>query len=214
MGRRFTALDACLVLGSLVLGVAWAIQTVPLLTQLAGSDACGPFTWLREANGGYHTPLGYQTLQLQRSLHAVAALFAPLTLTLLILRVRRPRPPLTRCFRQPGATACAVASILLVLEVVNHFLNPTIRIDMTRMHMDLFMGDLDLRIAVFPASRFGAIALGLGESPGLAVAGAYLALGAAGLWRSEPSWIDRAGRALGWFWILAALAFILLPIEV
>jgi hypothetical protein len=85
---------------------------------------------------------------------------------------------------------------------------------MTRMHLDVFARGFDHVIEIVTSSRLGAIALGLGESPGLAVAGAYLALWAAGLWRSEPTWIDRAGRALGWFWILAALAFIVLPFEV
>ncbi len=216
-GQRFMAADAALVLGSLVLGGVWAVQAFPLLIHLAHEDARGPFAWLGQSGlhfGGYHTAVGYHTLVFQRSLHAFAALFAPPTLILLILRLRRPRPPLACCFRQPGAMACAVASILLVLEVANRLLNLTNRINVTRMHQDLSVLGFDHVIEISPASRLGAIALGLGESPGLVVAGAYLALWAAGLWRSEPTWIDRTGRALGWFWILAALAFIVLPFEV
>ena len=195
IGQRFRALDAAPVLGSLVLGGVWAIQTVPLLVALAGDDARGPFAWLGTSRhpwvGGYHTTFGYSSLTLQRSFHALAALLAPPTLTLLILRLRRPRPPLARCFRQPGTTACAVASIVLVLEMVNHFLNLTIRIDLTRIYLDLSVRDVDRVIEFSQSSRFGAIALGLGESPGLAVAGAFLALWAAGIWRSEPD-LDRS----------------------
>jgi hypothetical protein len=60
--------------------------------------------------------------------------------------------------------------------------------------------------------RTAAMALSLGESPGLAVGGAYLALWATGLGRRERSWLDRSGRAIGWAWILVALGFFGLPL--
>jgi hypothetical protein len=40
-----------------------------------------------------------------------------------------------------------------------------------------------------------------GDRVGFAVAGAWLALQLCGQWRSEPTWIDRLGRATGWFWL-------------
>jgi len=36
---------------------------------------------------------------------------------------------------------------------------------------------------------------------GVAVASSWVLLLVSRQWRPERSWIDRAGRALGWFWI-------------
>ncbi len=52
---------------------------------------------------------------------------------------------------------------------------------------------------------------GMPRHAGLVVAGSWLALILAGRWRPERNWLDRAGRTLGWFWILAAVYFLLLP---
>jgi hypothetical protein len=41
---------------------------------------------------------------------------------------------------------------------------------------------------------------------GFAVVIARATLALAGCWRSEPTWIDRSGRALGVVWILAFIA--------
>ena len=38
---------------------------------------------------------------------------------------------------------------------------------------------------------------------GAAVASSWMLLLVSGQWRPERSWVDRAGRALGWFWIAA-----------
>jgi hypothetical protein len=40
-----------------------------------------------------------------------------------------------------------------------------------------------------------------GDRIGFAVAGAWLALCLVGRWKSEPTWIDRPGRAIGCLWI-------------
>jgi hypothetical protein len=47
---------------------------------------------------------------------------------------------------------------------------------------------------------------------GLVIGGAWLSLILAGAWRPEPSSIDRAGRTVGFFWIVAACHFLLLPL--
>ena len=38
---------------------------------------------------------------------------------------------------------------------------------------------------------------------GTAIAASWILLLVSGQWRPERSWIDRAGRVLGWFWIAA-----------
>jgi hypothetical protein len=207
-GRPFTALDAILVLSSFLVGAAWSYECQPLILHLAGEQITRRFGDWRFV----FSPIDRCSMIIRWSLPAVAALLAPPTLAILIARLRSPRPPLARCFRQPGTAACAVASIFLVLEVVNHFLNLTIRIGMPRLVQDLYNSGANDATEFASAHGFGALAVGLGETPGLAVAGAYLALWASGLWRPAPTWIDRAGRTLGWFWILAALVLIVFPL--
>ncbi len=207
--RRLTALDAIFIVSACGLGAFWASQTIPILVHLATSDFNGPFMELKFAT---YSSFAYDSVLLRRSLHAFAAFLAPPTVALLVLRFRRPRPPIRRCFRQPGALACGAAAMCLCLEVVNHFLNLTIRFNTTRLSNDLSARYLLFAPKMSHASILGAVAFGMGETPGLAVAGAYLALRAAGLWRSERSWLDRSGRALGWLWIILALAFAVLPL--
>lgn len=187
--RRFAATDAVILLAALALGVAWVSQTRPLLVRLA--------------EGNY--------LVLRHLIHPAAAFFVPLTLALLIVRLRRPRPSLASCFRQPGVVACSVVAIFLVLEVLNHFLDLTYRLyDVVQLDKAVYSYKLTL-VVMRGLTLFDSIAFSTGAAPGLAAAGAYLALWSAGLWRTEPSWIDRAGRLLGWFWIIAGVAFTVLP---
>jgi hypothetical protein len=40
---------------------------------------------------------------------------------------------------------------------------------------------------------------------GQIVAVMWIVLAAAGVWQSEPGWIDRAGRCLGWYWIVSGI---------
>jgi len=207
--RRLTAVDAIVMLSAVGLGVLWASHTVPILVHLAANDDNDPFVWLKLKS---HSSFAYHSLLLQRSLHTFAAFLAPPTVAPLLLRFRRPCPPIQRCFRQPGAMACAAASMSLCLEVLNHFLNLTIRFNTTRLSDDLAIRYLVFTPRISHASILGAIAFGMGETSGLAVAGAYLALWAAGLWRSERSWLDCTGRALAWLWIITALAFVVLPL--
>lgn len=99
-------------------------------------------------------------------------LVLPAAPTLLVMRLRRPRPPLRGLAGQPGFAACvAVCSALVVAA-----------------GLALYWIDL--------LSPPALMAL-----PGLAVAFAWLALALAGRWRPEPGWIDPAGRGVGWLWI-------------
>ncbi len=45
----------------------------------------------------------------------------------------------------------------------------------------------------------------ISHSAGVAVASAWLALRIGGWWHPDSSWNDRAGRALGWYWIAVCL---------
>jgi hypothetical protein len=56
---------------------------------------------------------------------------------------------------------------------------------------------------IYPFS--GRLLVAYGDRIGFAVAGAWLSLLLAGRWQSEPSWVDRLGRAIGWLWLVLAL---------
>jgi hypothetical protein len=42
---------------------------------------------------------------------------------------------------------------------------------------------------------------------GGAIASVWIVMWLSGTWRADPSWIDRAGRALGIYWIMISALF-------
>ncbi len=204
--RRFTTVDALVLLAALALGVTWMIEALTLLISFATAD--GLLLWPLHPPGGFSARLTFVVVR--RSLHPLAAFFAPLTFALCMLQLRQPRPSLAHCFRRGGASACTVAAIALSLEVVNYFLDLATRFaDVAALANSIDSYAKGMRLAGI--TLFSSMAFSIGQAPGLAVAGAYLALWSTRLWRSESTWIDRAGRALGWFWIITAVAFMILP---
>jgi len=118
------------------------------------------------------------------------------TLTVLVLRFRRPRPPRRVLMRQPGFVAgCAVtlATALTFWPLL----------------VGLLAGIPTVDIRTRLPSRFWA-ELGTGdgaaEAIGLAVVTAWLTLILTRGWHPEPTWIDRLGRILGVCWIVLFLA--------
>ena len=61
----------------------------------------------------------------------------------------------------------------------------------------------DFHYPIYPFS--GRIFVAYGDRIGFTVAGAWLALILIGRWQSEPTWIDRLGRAIGCLWIVLAV---------
>jgi hypothetical protein len=126
----------------------------------------------------------------------------PLALTLspalLALRLRRPRPGLARVFRQPGTAACTAVvvyelsfSVITLLSLFLHFF-------LSQRHLFLNT-DAILWLWAIPMCFIG-----------VAVAAVWAVLWMTGAWRAEPSWIDRAGRILGTYWM--ANSFLLGPV--
>jgi hypothetical protein len=104
-------------------------------------------------------------------------------LGLLIVRLLPRRPPLRRLSRQPGTVACAAAALAMVAGggIV--------------LSMVYFRG---VRISSADAYSWPFVEARIMP----AVAAAWVALAWGGRWRPEPSWIDRAGRAFGSYWIV------------
>jgi hypothetical protein len=117
------------------------------------------------------------------------------TLALVALRLRRPRG--RRLFAPPGVVACLVAAVVMGLEFAQVVVIET---------EDWLQYPQPMHTAArWNEFEFRAIHTTATTSTGYAVAAAWVALALARRWRSERSWIDRAGRVVGCFWIVLLL---------
>jgi hypothetical protein len=106
-----------------------------------------------------------------------------LMLGVLVICLRRPRPPWRRLARRPGAVACAAAAATMAvngIEVGAWALFRTVDIGGV---WDPYQPVYESRVS-------------------LAVIAAWAALALGGRWQAEPSAVDRAGRALGFYWVI------------
>jgi hypothetical protein len=105
------------------------------------------------------------------------------TLGLIVLRMRLPRPSRRRVLRQPGF----VANLGVLIGSV--------------------VGALPFAVPSWSWHRFSAIGLATmsAEVIGASVASALAILALSGRWKSERSWLDRAGRALAIYWIIVGI---------
>jgi hypothetical protein len=104
-------------------------------------------------------------------------------LGLLAARLLPPRPPLRRLSREPGAAACLAAAAAMAAG------------GMIVLAMALFR-----QVRISSADQYRWAFFEARIMP--AVAAAWITQAWVGRWRPEPSWIDRAGRTLGAYWIL------------
>jgi hypothetical protein len=121
--------------------------------------------------------------------------------------------------RRPGSVACIAVTIVLTFELLHAAANPGRwpgRLNVLH-RSDLQVVEIrHLSIGLWTPREtddpFFNMLDGMPRHAGLLVAGAWLSLILARAWRPEPTWVDRAGRALGVCWIFAALHFYFLPL--
>jgi hypothetical protein len=106
---------------------------------------------------------------------------------LIVLRLRPPRPEGIRS--QPGFVACLAVMLALLVGLVRV---------VTIFHRPNFQREAGFQ-------QIWGIVTAWAD---WAVVGAWLALHLSGEWDAEPSWIDRAGRVLGLFWVVPMLLFL------
>jgi hypothetical protein len=126
-------------------------------------------------------------------IRVLAPLATSLSLALWVLRLLPPRPSLRRLLRQPGmvaSTTTVLGTIIFLLKVVLNDLFNYFEATGVRQLQALWLIRLPLS--------------------GEIVAVTWVLLMFSGCWRTEASWVDRAGRALGVYWITSALFFDLL----
>jgi hypothetical protein len=166
--RRFSIADGMILVAATAAGL--------------GLARLGPMEWATGSMSGWF----WKSL---RFLLGPATLFAAmLSLGLIFVRLRRPRPRMVRVMRQPGMVAAVAVAATLAVSAL------------AWSSYDLFTGGGWSRGA--SVARYCRIH---GDKFGGAVAAAWVGLAIAGRWRPERSWVDRAGRVLGAFWIVTLL---------
>lgn len=111
----------------------------------------------------------------------------PLMAAVIVMRLQSPRPRRGRLVHQPGFLACVAAMASLV---------PGLIWAATIHHRPGFQRAEGFEQSWTIAQHW---------TPWV-VLGSWLALALARRWRPERSWIDRAGRVLGFYWIFLLLA--------
>lgn len=187
--RRFTLLDAVVLIAAIAIGLAgvrggWI--EFPLLDRPDGG-------WTGLAVIG-RIPL---------ILLIVMPCFTTLNIAVLLLRFRRPRPRLRRLFLQPGAAACG--AVFLTWLTLNGTGLMFVAIDHIWGDVTLVRDSTGVEETLSWSLMMGGPYL-FSASPSLAVLIAWSLLFSIGRWRAEPTWIDRVGRSMGIVWLLVGLA--------
>lgn len=173
--RRFTLLDAMILVAATAAGLAGMRLYYPeFLTEARYRP--DPHGW---------------AISVILWVEASLPLFLAWTLAFLVLRFRRPRPPIRRVLRQPGPAAVSAVALTFASGTMTFA-------GVAALRMHLYQGYFDNWLYSELASLKNLVPFCCGP----AVASAWMVLVLGCRWRSEPSWIDRFGRFLGWFWIV------------
>lgn len=183
--RRFTLLDAMILLAATAIGVQG-------LRVIWDGTTLGAMVRNR---AGRWTPREVLALA-PHAVNAAAPVVAAWSAALLALRFRRPRPSRRRLGTQPGAVACAAAVLGLTLIALDGLLGRAVAASSEGTPWLAVATGLD------PWRALSMATIDFRNGAGLMVAGAWLALALGRRRRPEPSWIDRAGRAAGVYWLL------------
>jgi hypothetical protein len=130
-------------------------------------------------------------------LEFIPPLLAVASVTVLGLRLRRPRPPLYVLAREPGTVACAVASLVMIpacLAILASHLQTgaTLAMAWNRAAIDLQPENLG----------------GLTFLIGLAIAVTWFVMSAKRRWLAAAGWLDRLGRLVGVGWMLMIIGVV------
>ncbi len=187
--RPFRLSDAMILVAAIGIGAGWLISVIHSPNERGHIpetfDASTPMNLLRSLAYGFR---GF-----------LPPILAWLTVGVLVVRLRRPRPRLRGLGRRPGTVACFVAAVVWWLGAIWATISGIcIWIEMDR-----------------PGSWLASVRFELTDYPvpevGLCIGASWSALWLARAWRPSPCWIDRLGRAVGCAWIVfyAVEAFII-----
>ena len=179
--RRFDRVDAAVLVTATVLGALMAKKIFGLYTSTMFDD-------------GRHNPHGFRLWR-----YVAVPLFASRTFALIPLHFRRPGPRLRVLARRPGFVTVLIVALLAFRALAEQagWLIPHHR------QFGIKLGMYGLIDACF---AFPGRLVFISDPTGFAVAATWFALRFASWWRPEAGWIDRAGRAQGWYWIAMFVA--------
>jgi hypothetical protein len=187
--QRFTLLDAMTLVAGFAVGLGlmrglWPSQF------LIRFDPVGPMSpdWGRAWTSKEWTSWAIHTAH-NRFLYLMP-LLATSGVTVLMIRLRPPRPRLARLMRQPGTVAIVATSTVAAVWV------PLLAILAIRDNLDLNTTEYFYTL--------------MATSAATAVASSWVTLLIGGRWRADPGWCDRLGRFLGILWMVP---FLLLACE-
>ena len=184
--RRITIFDMMTLIAATAFGL-WPARFG--IADRPGAPAGWIFTWPIAPSGGGYASKRWMIPVAERLLPLLPCL-ATWSAAVVVIRLVPPRPRRRRLVCQPGLVAAAVVTVTLLIE--SALLMASAKID------GRFGRSSPSDVATFGANGF----VMLGHHAGWAVAASWLTLAFIGRWRSEASWIDRLGRALGFAWIL------------
>jgi hypothetical protein len=214
--RQFTLIDAIALVASAAIGLA-------LVRGWESPNWC-----MEPMAFAFPNPTPSTPRQLVRAVSLAVSWTIPFAMTstvaILILRMRRPRPSFRRIARQPGTVGCASALLAMAIrmghEATTYLMGnlirpsspirlpspPFLRYDNIGYHPPLGQIMHNILLEWFPFL--------VSPSVGIAVIVSWSALRATGAWRPESSWIDRAGRLMGIYWIaVGAAIFVLMELH-
>jgi hypothetical protein len=188
--RRFTLADAMVLVAATAAGIAIAREGQRSLTTILLFVDGGPRVDFFERLKRVLSPLARGTVVWGPVLTCWA-------LALLALRLRRPRPIRRRLFAPPGVAACFIAMVLVGFGTAESAWKSCMSPD-----FDVIGGYV---IHAAPRAPELVRALQGGSTSatvGFGVAALWIWMAISSRWRSEPHWIDRAGRILGVTWLV------------
>jgi hypothetical protein len=174
--RRFTLADLMVLIAVVAVSIPlmrW-IKFEPKLPIGTGSISPSPSNWIYWFWSG-----------------EPSCVVATTMLALIPLRWLGSRPSASRIVRQPGAVACLAGAGAMIVGLANCLISEAI------------FSNSDAPGVLGPAVQLNSWYWreALGSIP-LAILGVWTALAMSGRWSPEASWIDRAGRAMGIFWVV------------
>jgi hypothetical protein len=133
------------------------------------------------------------TTTIRNFMYVLSFPMAAWTLTLFLLRLRRPRPPMRQLIHHSGTSACTGAVVVMVVRLITLALV----LGFTAVDLPSYRSLPGIVVLIGDIDEFQAVP----SEIGCAVAAIWTLQLISGQWEARPSWIDRLGRVLGMFWI-------------
>jgi hypothetical protein len=192
--RRLGLLDLMILVAALAIGLAWVRFQASLPESF--DNPVGLYS-LRFAPPPRHWALKAAERAWELYSLAVPVMIA-VPIGLLAIRLRKPRPRGGRAWLQPGAVACAAVTAAMGVGVLRFGVEWLLSLEEAARNKAAGIKDYSdwwdrFYFLLRPSDQ------------GIAVVVALTILALSGRWRAEKSAIDRLGRCVGIYWVVALL---------